>query len=387
MNKIIVIDSGFVGHKAIFAKNSTMMIELCKILDKEFNVKIKVATPEQKEIAKDILFGYMTNRKIFIMPSNYNYLNFVYSYLKKIGIDRDTKILIAKDGRNSFRKAFLPAYKGNRAALREQTFLINWSKEYALIAQLEDDLEESSGWNCLQFNKIFNFADLCLTKEGQEFEIEDYDIDYGIEYGLESDDIQALVPKVFPDHEVVLVTIDQDISQLYHWKNIKVFNPNLQSPTNKAKKGYYVIENDPLGVISKKVRTGDKSDNILIDKPHDTERDVDIRRFIIGMLDMPDYIETPIISGLKNLDWNKKVDYQNLPFPNSLAKKFDSIYETNNVRTWEESVERDLLKKMKEIEKRSKRSVEEIYEKNKNYKILKDKYDECKNKKKKKVVV
>ena len=38
---------------------------------------------------------------------------------------------------------------------------------------------------------------------------------------------------------------------------------------------------------------------------------------------------------------------------------------------------------MKEIEKRSKRTVEEIYEKNKNYKILKDKYDEYKNKKKK----
>ncbi len=353
MKQLIIFDCGYLTHRAIFAWGAAKKRNLADGLEDDPIV------------------------------ASYSYLNTIYSTLRKIGIHKDTKILFAQDGWNSFRRAFYPPYKAQRKEFRESHEQIDWKKQYKIINGLERKLHESTNWNFLQLNNAFNFADLCLTEEGQEFDIESYDIDYGIEYGIESDDIQALAPKIFPDHEIVIVTIDKDCSQLYHHKNVKIFNPNLQKPSNKAVKGYYEIVDDPLGIIAKKVRLGDVSDNILIDKPNDTERDVDIRRFIIDMLSMPDYIEKPIISGLKNLDWNKKVDYENLPFPNSLGKKFDTIYDQSGLRTWDESVERHLLKEMKVIEKRSKRSVEEIYIKNAKYKILKDKYDECKNKKKK----
>ena len=51
------------------------------------------------------------------------------------------------------------------------------------------------------------------------------------------------------------------------------------------------------------------------------------------------------------MKWNKKVDYDNLPFKNSLGKRFDTIYEHKNMVTWEESVKRHELKEIKKKEK------------------------------------
>ncbi len=341
MKKLIIFDTGFLTHQSIYAWAN----------------QFKLKTDDS-----------------FILPASYSYLNTVYSTLKKIGIDKDDKVLFAKDGRNSWRRAFYLPYKAQRQAGREAHTEINWDEQYAIINKLEDQLQESTNWNFIQFNKEVNFADLCLTKKGIEFEISDYDLDYSIEYGFEADDIMALAPKVFPDHEVILVATDQDLHQLYFYDNLKIFNPKLKSPTNKAKKGFYVVENDPLKIISKKVRTGDVSDNILVDKKNDTVRDVELRLFIISMIGMPDWLETPIINGLEDLEWDDKICYQLLPFQNSLAKNFDKIYDLKNIRTLEESMLRHLLKEIKKMEKSSKKTVELLYEKSEKYRLLKDQY-------------
>ncbi len=354
MKKLIIFDCGFLTHQSIYAWAN----------------QFKLKTDDS-----------------FILPASYSYLNTVYSVLKKIGIDKDDKVLFAKDGRNSWRRAFYLPYKAQRQAGRESHEEIDWDKQYADINGLEDRLQESTNWNVIQFNKQVNYADLCLTKQGVDLNIEGYDLDYSIEYGFEADDIMALAPKVFPDHEVILVATDQDLHQLYYFENLKIFNPKLKSATNKAKKGFYVVENDPLKIISKKVRTGDVSDNILVDKKKDTVREVEIRRFIIDMISMPGWLTTPIIEGLKNLEWGNTICYEELPFQNSLAKNFDKIYETKNIRTHEESLVRYYLKEMKTIEKRSKKTVEQLYEKNANYKKFKDEYDKHKTKKKTKVKV
>lgn len=349
MNKLIIFDCGFLTHQSIYAWANAF----------------KLRTDDS-----------------FILPASYSYLNTVYGVLKKIGIDKDDKILFAKDGRNSWRRAFYLPYKEQREAGRQAHEEINWDKQYAIINELEEQLQESTNWNFIQFNKKFNFADLCLTLQGETLKIECYDIDYSIEYGLEADDVMALAPKVFHDHEVILVATDQDLHQLYYYKNLKIFNPKLKSATNKAKKGYYVIENAPLKIISKKVRTGDVSDNILVDKKNDTIMDADIRRFIIDMVNMPKWLEMPIIEGLKNLEWGNSICYEKLPFQNSLAKRFDTVYEHKNMRTMEESIARHCLKEMKTIEKRSKKTSEQIYESNANYKKLKDELDKYKKPKK-----
>ena len=96
---------------------------------------------------------------------------------------------------------------------------------------------------------------------------------------------------------------------------------------------------------------GDKSDNILVDKKHDSIRDVEIRQLIIDLIKLPEWIENPIVNTLNDLDWDKKTLYDQLPFQNSLGKRFDTIYEHKNMRTWEESVKRHELKEKKRLEK------------------------------------
>lgn len=321
MKKVVVIDSGVVLHRAIFSWGS----EKKRLL-------------EQGE-SKDPI------------PASYTYLNTCFSVLKRIGIDKDDTIIIAKDGWNSWRKAFYPIYKGQRQALRDSHQEINWTLQYSLINKLEKQLNESTNWHFVQLNNIFNFADLCLTDEGQKFKIENNDIDMAKEFGIESDDIQSVACRYFKDKEVILCTIDEDLSQLTYYSNVKIFNPNLKSPTNKAKKGFYKIVEEPLKIFSKKVRLGDVSDNILVDKHHDSVKDVEIRQLIIDLLHLPSFVENPIINALESLELDKKTQYDKLPFQNSLAKKFDTIYDKKEIRTWEESVKRHELKEQKRLEK------------------------------------
>ena len=312
MNKVICIDSGFFQHKAIFAW----------VADKKRRLEAGNHEPP--------------------MLSTYTYLNMIYATLKKIGIDKDDMIIVACDARNSWRKAFLEAYKGNRQGLRDASTLIDWDHHYLIMNKLEIQLDDTTNWHFIKLEKIFNYADLVLTDIGQKLKIEKYgSLAYDIEFGIESDDIQSVCPKFFLDKEVILVTIDKDLSQLVYYKNCKIFNPNLKSQTNKAKKGFYEIINKPLQIIKKKIRSGDISDNILVDKKNnkDTERDVEIRRSIIDLLHLPDFVEKPILKVLKGLDYNKKILYDQLPFPNSLGKKFDTIYESKDIRTWEQSIE------------------------------------------------
>lgn len=325
MAKLIVIDSGYLTHRSIFRWGSQKKKAL------------------EKKDKKDPVVA------------SYGYLMSLYAILKRIGLEKNDRVLVAKEGWNDWRKAFYPIYKGQRKEYRESHEEINWKLQYSLINKLEKKLNDSTNWNFIQLNNMFNFADLIHTKEGKKFNIENYNIDYSTEYGFEADNIMAICPKVFSDFEVVIVTIDKDISQCLYYDNCKIFNPNLVSATNKAKKGFYVIENDPLGVISKKIRLGDKGDNILVDKNNDTERDVEIRELIINLLNMPNWVETPIIEELKALDWNKKIKYDKLPFPNSLAEKFNTIYDKKQVRTYEESLKNHKLKEEKRKAKQRER--------------------------------
>ncbi len=334
MNKVVVLDSGVFIHKSIFAWGA----------DKKRRL-------EQGDDSEPIL-------------ASYTYLNMCYSTLKKIGIDKDDIVIIACDARNSWRKAFLEEYKGQRQELRDANEHIDWNLQYMLMNKLERQLNNSTNWHFIKLEDVFNYADLVLTDIGENLEIEKFgSISYDKEFGIESDDIQAVTPTFFKDKEVILVTIDEDLSQLVYYKNCRIFNPNLKSPTNKAKKGFYKIIDKPLNIITKKVRSGDISDNIIVDKNNDTERDIDIRKCIIDLLRLPDFVEKPIITALQELDYNKKVLYEELPFQNSLAQKFDTIYESKDIRSWEQSVKahegREEKRKAKARENYAKKKAKE----------------------------
>jgi len=326
MNKVVILDSGVILHRSIFAYGAEK--------------KRRVLEGNEEEP----------------IPASYTYLNTCYAILKKIGIDRSDIVIIAQDSRNSWRKAFLESYKGQRKALRDSHEHINWGLQYSLINKLETQLNNTTNWHFMKLENIFNYADLVLTKEGEALQLEQYgNVSYDTEFGIESDDIQAVACQRFTDKEIILVTIDEDISQLTYYPNVKIFNPNLKSPTNKAQRGFYKIVKDPQKILTKKIRLGDKSDNILVDKNKDTERDILVRKLIIDLLHLPDWVERPIIHCFEGLNYQKEVNYNNLPFKNSLGKRFDTIYESNNTRTYEESVIRQ--EKKDEIQKEKRKKV------------------------------
>jgi len=87
---------------------------------------------------------YEKAKKIFIMPSPYTTLMKLFSNLKKIGVDADNDIVIlAVDGRRSWRKEQEKEYKGNRKSLREKVPFINWDKEFELQNELLDKINIS----------------------------------------------------------------------------------------------------------------------------------------------------------------------------------------------------------------------------------------------------
>lgn len=353
MQKVIILDGGFYTHKSIFAYIAGYKKEIEKVCyelkpayNKELDNDIFI---EAKGIVEEKIF----NKKLWISSSDYTYFQMIISDLKKIGVNKNDIVIVALDGRNSWRKCFLPSYKANRKKLRDaQTDIINWGDEYEKIEKMNNDLNNSTNWNFIKFNLIYDFIDIYFTNEGQKFNINQHkDLFIDSQFSCEADDIQAYAVRYFNDREVILVTIDEDLDQLYYYQNCKIFNPNTKSVTNKSKKGFYNIVVNPLGIIKKKVKSGDVSDNILVDKKKDTQHNMEIRQLIIYLLTLPEFIERPIKEVFDNLNYNKKVTYTDLPYYNSLGKRFDSIYEMKNIRTIKESIKNFTLKKEKQDEK------------------------------------
>jgi len=330
MKKVIIFDGGVLSHRSIFAYGNTKLMQL------EGKLKDN-----------------------FLMPATYHYMNTCLSVLKKIGIDRDDLIIVAKDARMSWRKAFMPEYKAQRKAHRQSYKHINWKKEFENINKLEQRLNESTNWHFILIEKTFNYCDLCLSDEGEKFELTEMkSFTFDQEFGLESDDLQAVATRTFPNKEVILVTIDEDLDQLCYEKNVKIFNPNTKF---KSIKGCYKTGQEPMKLLEKKIRLGDKSDNIIVDKKNDTAIEVERRRLIINLLKLPEFIENKVSKVLINLP-KKEVIYDILPFPNSLGKRdrFDLIYEKDKIISFEEAIKSN---KKREIRKKQKTKI--AYEKRK----------------------
>ena len=309
MNKVIVIDSGVITHRSIFAWGNVKKLSL-----------------EGKLKDNDC-----------ILPATYHYMNTCISILKKIGVSKDDMVIVARDARMSWRKAFMPEYKAQRKAHRQTYTHIDWKTQFEKINKLEQQLHDSSNWHFVLIQKVFNYSDLCLTEEGKAFNLtKNKYFDYDQEFGIEADDIQAVCTKLYPDREVILVTIDEDLDQLCYFPNVKIFNPNTKF---KNIKGCYKTGQQPLELLAKKIKSGDKSDNIIVDKKNDNELEVNRRRLVINLLKMPPFVEDLVTNILKNLP-EKTTNYERLPFPNSLGRKqkFDEIYRTEKIISFEDAI-------------------------------------------------
>ena len=230
-----------------------------------------------------------TKSDAFLMPPHYTYFLSLISCLKKIGVDEDTKVIIALEGKSWRKKYYLP-YKAQREDARQEHKAINWDKAFKELNRLHEQLEEATDWHFIR------------------------------EWDSECDDILSVSCRYFKDDEVIIVSGDGDLKMLAFYPNVKFFNIYKKC---KGSRGMFEDIKNPLKILSDKARKGDVSDNI-IPSPNDTDEDYELRYMIVNLLKLPDEIENAIVEKLSNLP-KKELNLDCLPFK-GIKDKFLKIY-------------------------------------------------------------
>lgn len=138
------------------------------------------------------------------------------------------KLTIACDGPNLWRAKFYPKYKANRKKQRAE-IPIDWE----LFSIIRDEHIKSLA-------KVFPMKVI-------------------LKAGIEADDIIAVVTKELSnEEEIIAVTGDGDINQLFRFPNFSVYNP---------KDNEHITKMDWLDVLNVKILSGDRGDNIDAVKP------------------------------------------------------------------------------------------------------------------------
>lgn len=261
---------------------------------------------------RQILNEEIDNSKI--LPAHYTYFIMLLSALKKIGVDRDDVIIMALEGK-SWRKDYASYYKAQREEAREQHEAIDWDKQFSNLNKFHKQLEEATTWHFVR------------------------------DWKAEADDVIAVACRYYKDQECIVASSDGDLKQLCYYPNVKFFSVCKKC---KSSNGMYELVEKPLKILADKARKGDVSDNI-IPQPNEVEEDIELREFLVNILELPEFIEKPIIEKLKNLK-PKKENLDLLPFKNS-KEKFLKIYDKNKVITY------DYCKKLQEKRKVKKRKI------------------------------
>ena len=187
-----------------------------------------------------VLFFDMHNllfRSIFIgvaqdpLDKNYTYTKFLIlnGLMRNIQKFKPTKVIIASDARNYWRKNVYPEYKAQRKAAREKS-KVNFDEFFQVYNKFMEDLQEAFQ------NFMFLKIDTC-----------------------EADDIIAVLTKEkYKSSNVINISTDHDFYQLMKQKNYKQFDPIKKK----------IVEHiNPERELVMKILIGDKSDNIPAVKP------------------------------------------------------------------------------------------------------------------------
>ncbi len=235
----------------------------------------------------------------FILPPTHTYFNKYLSALKKIGVDKDDLVIIALEGK-SWRKELYAPYKAQRQAQRDAHTLIDFDEQFSKFNKLHDQLEYSTNWH---FVRLWD--------------------------GAEADDIISVATRVYKDRPCIIVSTDGDLKQLTFYKNVLFFSITKKC---KGSKGMYEFVQNPLKIIADKAKKGDISDNI-IPEPNEDENDIELRRQLVNLLELPEKVESSITEVLKNLQSKTEIKQEALPFQNSLAQRFFDIYKKDHILT------------------------------------------------------
>ena len=234
--RVIVIDGGYLMHKGIFAS---------------------IAVPQ--------------------MRPDFLYLRMIAGLLKKVKYNpKVDMVIMAHDGRDSWRKEHSLEYKADRNENRnKQKPKEWWEATYKLFQDEIKRYEESLPFHFITIDRV------------------------------EADDIASVCCRYFCKSEVILITKDKDWHQLAKYDYVKVYNPN--------EKKWEVIDN-PQAILDDKVEEGDKSDHIL--GKCKTEEQRKNRILIMSLLELPEDVELKVklaLGELKNKDYLLKIEELKYP--------------------------------------------------------------------------
>lgn len=295
--KIIVVDYTYFTHASIFSYNSAR-------LRKERLLK---ESPEKAD-------------KIFVAPSTYTCMSMLISSLKKIGINLDTddKILLACDGKDSWRKDIEKAYKATRKEERAKAKFINWDKEYNVHNKLIEKIDNNLPFFVIRLKNC------------------------------EADDIVAEVCRYFSDKEIIIVSPDHDFDQLLTLNNVKIFSPHPHKSVRKCP--YRILDLDRKKEIEKAYKSimkkieKEKTDNLVSEVL--TEEDYDKREKCVSLLQLPDFIVNKIRPILSKISKQEKEYYNPTIFSPGIQKKLKTIFNSDNIITYSDCY-RKFEKKLK----------------------------------------
>lgn len=260
------------------------------------------------------IFSWRNNKQL---PMTYTLLNMIIGCLRKIGIEPTDTIYITTDYLKSWRKQYAEEYKANRKKRRDSYPDIDWKQMFNSADELLCNLKEGTDW---------------IVLKGEN---------------LEADDFASYIVRNNSNKEIVLITIDSDWEQMWHFgDNIKIF-----SPLKKPKR--YKIKPDKFNVyelIASKV-VKEKSDNLISEIV--TEEDYDTRMMLINLIELPDFIDKQIENVFNNLIAKKDIDLNKVPY-NNLRERIENLYNDKDAivtykwsRKYEERKKKRLAKKAK----------------------------------------
>lgn len=233
---------------------------------------------------------------------------------------------------------------------------------------------------CLTGNEVLKFLNICKPAIKRKYPFWKYHYSY-LQNGRTIKKIE-IIEDNFLHHDLSInkyhtyviegdiIVHNCDLYQLSYFENVKIWSFNLKKI--KQGTGGYAQIKSPLSIIADKVRLGDLSDNIIVDKIADTELEQKRREFIINLLDLPEWVYNPIAEVLKSLP-KKEIFKEKLPYPTSLAIRFWEIYKEDKIVTFEYCKElmakREVRKKKKQREKYLEKKTKEWKERCENKKI------------------
>lgn len=278
-------------------------------------------------------WGIFIHKAIFALPNNptipatFTCVNMMISSLYRVGLDPDDIVIVAVDGRNSWRKDFEKAYKGDRKAKREASG-IDFNYWYEEFNKLHERLNRGLDWHFIKIDR------------------------------LEADDIMAVTCRFYNDREVILVTHDADLQQCWEYPHVKIFS-------TMTKKWKVKPHNFDLNRLQSEKIYKETTDNMVT--PILTEEDFNVRKMCVDLIQLPEWVESAIIDELKKVG-PKELDVQAVPFK-SLQFKLANVYnDDSKVISYEGQIAREEAE-----EAREKRKKIEAKEKIKRTKVREEK--------------